>query len=56
MEHPKKDDASRARDRKGSRKDKRKVMPADAMASAEGGFTLSTSEILDFAEGTDSTP
>lgn len=56
MEHPKKEEKSRARDQKENRKDKRKVMPENAMAAAEGGFTLSTSEILDFAEGTDSTP
>lgn len=36
-------------------KKKRSVKPEEAVA-AEGGFLLNTSEILDFSEGTDSTP
>jgi len=56
MEDPSRKAKSLPQSEKTRRKTERKGTRDDAGVSAEGGFMLSTSEILDFAEGTDSTP
>ncbi len=55
MKDPKGKTSSRVQNRKEHGKKEHMARPEEAI-SAEGGFMLETSEILDFAEGTDSTP